>query len=73
MNPYFPCHHGAEKHSCIMHDPKRGTLCKMLPGWLTALQLHLLTYILVDIFLLFKYSTQCLFCFENVKIECIEQ
>jgi len=33
-----------------MHDPKRGTLCKMLPGWLTALQLHLLTYILVDIF-----------------------
>jgi len=28
MNPLFPCDHGAATHSCIMHDPGRGTLCK---------------------------------------------
>jgi len=27
-NPPFSCDHGAATHSCIMHDPGRGTLCK---------------------------------------------
>jgi len=28
MNPPFSCDHGAATHSCIMHDTRRGTLCK---------------------------------------------
>jgi len=32
MNPLFPCDHGAATHSCIMHDPGRGTLCKNVGG-----------------------------------------
>ena len=31
MNPIFPCDRGAATHSCIMHDPGRGTLCKNAP------------------------------------------
>jgi len=37
MNPLFPCDHGAATHSCIMHDPGRGTLCKNAHGRLRAI------------------------------------
>ena len=32
MNALFPCDHGAATHSCIMHDTRRGTLCKNANG-----------------------------------------
>ena len=31
MNPLCPCDHGDATHSCIMHDPGRGTLYKNTP------------------------------------------
>ena len=43
MNPLFPCDHGAATHSCIMHDTRRGTLCKKAPGIaITTLTVHTL-------------------------------
>ena len=32
MNHLFPCDHGAATHSCIMHDPGRGTSYKNAHG-----------------------------------------